>query len=97
VLAYAKNVGIDYPLLIGEQDGLDAVSEFGLGSIGFPFTVFTDDQGRIVTAHLGELHATEANVILDAVVDINAGRISLEQAKAAIAAGLDKLESAGKA
>jgi thiol-disulfide isomerase/thioredoxin len=97
VLAYAKNVGIDYPLLIGEQDGLDAVSEFGLGSIGFPFTVFTDNQGRIVTAHLGELHANEANLILDAVVDVNAGRLSLEQAKAAIAAGLEKLESAGKA
>lgn len=97
VLAYAKTVGIDYPLLIGEQDGLDAVAKFGLASIGFPFTVFTDSQGRIVTAHLGELHANEAGVILDAVVDVNSGRLSLEQAKAAIAAGLEKLESAGKA
>lgn len=97
VLAYATNVGIDYPLLIGEQDGLDAVAQFGLGSIGFPFTVFTDNQGRIVTAHLGELHANEADVILDAVVEVNTGRLSLEQAKAAIATALEKLESAGKA
>lgn len=97
VLAYAKKVGIDYPLLIGEQDGLDTVAKFGLGSIGFPFTVFTDNQGRIVTAHLGELHANEAGVILDAVVDVNSGRLSLEQAKAAITAALEKLESAGKA
>ena len=39
-----KEIGIDYPLLIGEQDGLDAVDKFGLGSLGFPFTVFTDNQ-----------------------------------------------------
>jgi thiol-disulfide isomerase/thioredoxin len=29
VLKYAKDIGIDYPLLIGEQDGLDAVNKFG--------------------------------------------------------------------
>ena len=55
VLKYAKEIGIDYPLLIGEQDGLDAVSKFGLGSLGFPFTVFTDNQHRIIVFHLGEL------------------------------------------
>lgn len=91
VLAYAKNMKIDYPLLIGEQDGLDAVALFGLGSIGFPFTVFTDDRGRIVTAHLGELRAEEANAILDAVVAVNRGSLTLEQAKAQIAAALERI------
>jgi hypothetical protein len=36
------------------RDGLDAVNKFGQGSIGFPFTVFTDNQGRIVLFHLGD-------------------------------------------
>ena len=56
VLKYAKEIGIDYPVLIGEQDGLDAVNKFGQGSLGFPFTVFTDNQQRIVLFHLGEIH-----------------------------------------
>ena len=57
VLKYAKEIGIDYPVLIGEQDGLEAVNKFGQGSLGFPFTVFTDNQQRIVMFHLGEIHA----------------------------------------
>ncbi len=35
VLKYAKEIGIDYPLLIGEEDGLDAVTKFGRGSLDF--------------------------------------------------------------
>lgn len=88
VLAYVKEVEIDYPLLIGEQDGLDAAAAFGLGSMGFPFTVFTDNQGRIVTAYLGELHQQQADLILDTVVEVNQGALTLEEAKARIATGL---------
>ena len=91
VLEYVKEVTIDYPLLIGEQDGLDAAAAFGLGSMGFPFTVFTDSKGRIVTAYLGELHQPQADLILDAVVEVNAGTLSLEDAKTRIASGLKAL------
>jgi thiol-disulfide isomerase/thioredoxin len=91
VLEYVKEVVIDYPLLIGEQDGLDAAAAFGLGSMGFPFTVFTDNKGRIVTAYLGELHQPQADLILDAVVEVNAGTLTLEEAKSRIATGLKTL------
>ena len=57
VLAYADEMEIEYPLLIGEQDALDAAAAFGVDAIGFPFTVFTDAQGRVVAAHMGELTA----------------------------------------
>ena len=95
VLDYVKEVEIDYPLLIGEQDGLDAAAAFGLGSMGFPFTVFTDNQGRIVTAYLGELHQAQADLILDTVVALNQGGLTLEQGKARIASGLKKLGPPG--
>jgi thiol-disulfide isomerase/thioredoxin len=88
VLAYAAKMQIDYPILIGEQDGLEAAEAFGIGMIGLPFTVFTDNQGRVVTAHLGELHGPEADLILDAVSAINKGEVSLEQGQERIAAGL---------
>ena len=67
VVKFAQEIGIDYPVLIGEQDGLDAVNTFGQGSLGFPFTVFTDNQGRIVLFHLGEIHREQADVLLGAV------------------------------
>lgn len=91
VLAYADEMKIEYPLLIGEQEALDAASAFGIDAIGFPFTVFTDAQGRIVAAHMGELHGPEADVFLQAVKAVNAGTLTPAQARAEITAGLAAL------
>jgi len=93
VLAYASKEGINYPLLIGEQDGLDAATAFGLGSMGLPFTVFIDRQGRIVTIHLGELQAEQADLIVDTVLDVNRGELSIDQAKDRIAAAMNAPEA----
>jgi thiol-disulfide isomerase/thioredoxin len=93
VLPYAKEVGINYPLLIGEEGGLDAASAFGLGSIGLPTTVFVDAKGRIVTAHLGELHADQADLIIDTILDVNRGSITLDEAHTRIREGIKTSES----
>jgi thiol-disulfide isomerase/thioredoxin len=92
VLAYAQEIGIDYPLLIGEEDGLEAVVSFGMGSIGFPFTVFTDKQQRIVATHLGELKAAQADVILSAVNKVNSGELTVESARVVVAKQLAALD-----
>ena len=81
VVKYAQEIGIDYPVLIGEQDGIDAVNKFGQGSIGFPFTVFTDNQGRIVLFHLGEILKEDVDVLLGAVRDVNSGKLTPEAAR----------------
>ena len=54
-------MGIDYPVLIGEQEGFEAVQAFGMETV-LPFTVFADRQGRIVTLKVGELHAGRGRV-----------------------------------
>ena len=87
VLAYASQMKIDYPLLIGEQEALDAASAFGVEVVGLPFTIFSDRQGRIVTAHMGELTQAEADLILGAVRAVDAGQQTLAQARAAIESG----------
>ncbi|MGE0582552.1 MAG: TlpA family protein disulfide reductase [Steroidobacteraceae bacterium] len=87
VLRYATEIGLDYPLLIGEQDGLDAAAAFGLDPV-FPFSVFSDRQGRIVAVRVGELHADEAAFILARVQDVDANRLPLAAAQQQIA---DKL------
>ena len=90
VQRYAREMGIDYPVLIGEQDGLDAIAAFGMDTM-FPFSVFADRQGRIVTLKIGELRADEAHLILDQVKAVDAGRIDLAAAKKEIADGVAAL------
>ena len=91
VLEYAKEMQIDYPMLIGEQDALDAAAAFGVDAVGLPFTIFTDTSGRVIALHMGELTADEADLILGAVSDVNAGRTDPDQARQAIAAALAAL------
>jgi len=95
---YAHEMGIDYPVLIGEQDGLEAIAAFGMDTV-FPFTVFADGQGRIVTLKIGELHADEGRFILDVLESVNQGRTGLPDARQKIADGIAALaaqRAAGK-
>lgn len=94
VLKYAKEIGIDYPLLIGEEDGLEAVTKFGRGSLGFPFTVFTDNKQRLVLFHLGEIHPAQAEVMLAAVRKVNSGELTPAAARAVAAKQLQELPPA---
>ena len=91
VLRYLEKTPIDYPVLIGEEDGLAAAQSFGMASIGLPFTAFTDRQGRIATIHVGELHRPQAEVILSAVQAVDAGEITMTAARDRIRAGLAQI------
>jgi thiol-disulfide isomerase/thioredoxin len=83
VLAFVKKVPIEYPLLMGEEDGLAAAESLGMG-MAFPFSVFADSQGRILTIKIGELHEDEANFAFDRLRDIENGVLTREQAQAAV-------------
>lgn len=90
VLKYAREIGIDYPILIGEKEGMEAANAFGVPLV-FPFTVFADSQGRIVTVKIGELHADEADFILDRVRELDAGKAKLAAVQEAISTKLADL------
>jgi thiol-disulfide isomerase/thioredoxin len=92
VLAYLEQTPIDYTVLIGEQDGMDAARAFGMEAIGLPFTAFTDRQGRIVTIHVGELHRPQADVILSAVQAVDAGEIDIQAARDQIRSGMPQID-----
>ncbi len=83
VLAFVKKTPLNYPLLIGEEDGLAAAEAFGMG-MGFPFSVFVDSQSRILTVKVGELHEDEANFAFDRLRDIDNGTLTREAAQAAV-------------
>jgi thiol-disulfide isomerase/thioredoxin len=87
---YAQDTGIDYPVLLGEQGGLEAVAAFGMDPV-LPFSAFADPAGRIVTLKVGELHRDEADFILDRMRELDQGRLSLASAREQIAAGISRL------
>jgi peroxiredoxin len=90
VLAFANREKLDYPLLIGEEDGLAAVSAVGMEP-AFPFTLFADSRQRILALKVGELHQDELDLILDRVVAVDAGKLALADARAQIGEGLREL------
>ena len=83
VLKYVQKVPLNYPLLMGEEDGLAAAEAFGMG-MAFPFSVFVDSQNRILTIKIGELHEDEANFAFDRLRDIDNGVLTREAAQAAV-------------
>ena len=93
VREFAQKLGINYPLLVGETGGLEAVDAFGMDTV-LPFTVFADARGDVVTLKIGELHRDEARLILAQLRDLDQGRLTLAAARTQIASGMERLESA---
>jgi thiol-disulfide isomerase/thioredoxin len=91
VREFAARFKIGYPLLIGEQDALDAAAALGVATPVFPFTVFTDRRGEVVALYIGELHRPQAELILAQVHSLNQGQTELPAARAAITAALSAL------
>jgi thiol-disulfide isomerase/thioredoxin len=90
VLDYAREEAIRYPLLIGEQPGLELIRALGMQPV-FPFSVFIDASGRIVTVKIGILRADQARLILDRIDDLDHGRIDLATARRQISDGIARL------
>jgi thiol-disulfide isomerase/thioredoxin len=91
VLEFVDRFKMAYPVLIGDQDALDAAAALGVDSPVFPFTVFTDRRGDVVALFVGELHRPQAELILGEVQSLNQGAIQLPAARRAIATGLEQL------
>ena len=91
VVAYAGELKIAYPLMVGEEDALAVAAKFGVASPVFPFTVFTDRRGNVVTLYVGELHKPQADLILSVVQNLDADRLPLAEARHRIAVGLHAL------
>jgi len=75
VIAYLAQHAVQYPILIGEQEGLDVASAFGIETIGFPITAFIDGRGEILTVHLGELKPPEAERVLKVLAQVESGAV----------------------
>ena len=91
VKTYLAKFPVNYPVLVGDQDGIDAARDFGVTDPVFPFTAFIDAKGRILMIHVGELHEPTARAILGVVLRADTGEMSPEAARAAVKAALAAL------
>jgi thiol-disulfide isomerase/thioredoxin len=55
VQAFADEIGINYPVLLGEMEAVDLARKIGNRLGGLPFTVVIDRKGRIVASEVGGL------------------------------------------
>jgi thiol-disulfide isomerase/thioredoxin len=93
VTDFLKKNPLPYPLLIGEEDGIDAAKAFGMQLV-LPFSVFVDEQDRIVAVKLGELHRDEADYILGTMHALAADQLTVAAAQSQISRRLKELATA---
>jgi len=61
---FAAKTAFNYPILVGEQEGIDTAEAFGAEVIALPLTVFTDHGGNIIDLHAGEITRDDLNAAL---------------------------------
>jgi thiol-disulfide isomerase/thioredoxin len=65
VLAFRKSMGMNYPILIGDDDAMNIMAQYGNRQGSIPFTVIIDRQGMIVARKLGAFDKAELRQLLD--------------------------------
>jgi thiol-disulfide isomerase/thioredoxin len=81
VIAYAEAAEFNYPILVGEQDAMAVAETSGISFVGLPFTMVVAKDGRLVGAHMGEIHQRHLDAIFAAMQRLDAGEIDIAQAK----------------
>ncbi len=64
VMEYAKEIGINYPLLLVENEGIGLAKRYGNGIGILPYTVIINREGEVTHTITGELSKKRAKKIL---------------------------------
>ncbi len=91
VAAFAKQTPIDYDVLIVGDRRLDVPQRFSEDILGLPATVFVDDRGRLVWGRASAMDEEEILLVADRVERVDAGELTIEQAREEIDAAMAAL------
>lgn len=64
VIDFVDPMGVNYPVLIADQNGISLAKAYGNRYGVLPYTVFVDRSGKIVQTHTNELTFQEAEAII---------------------------------
>ena len=65
---FARSLGISYPVLVSDAEGLELMRKLGNEGGGLPYTVFVDRQGVVAHRKLGALKSAELEGILEPLI-----------------------------
>ncbi len=65
VIDFVDPLGIEFPILMGTDDGIAIAREYGNRVGALPYTVIYDRQGRIVYTHRNEMTYAEAAEVIE--------------------------------
>lgn len=65
VMVYRQSVRINYPILIGEENAMPLVAQYGNRMGSLPFTVIIDRSGSIAVRKLGVFNQTELESLIE--------------------------------
>lgn len=81
----ANEMQFNYPVLIGQAAGYDAMAFFRNDAQVMPFTAFTSPGGAVLGVHYGELHPEHLENFAAVVTGLESGTFDLKQARDRIA------------
>ena len=64
VIDFIDPMGVEYPILLGDQKGIKLTQEYGNRLGVLPYTVVIDRNGRIVARHRNEMTYEEAEALI---------------------------------
>jgi thiol-disulfide isomerase/thioredoxin len=81
VAMYAENAKFNYPILVGQEDAMDAAEAFGIDFIALPFTFVVASDGQLLATHIGELLPADAEEIIAVLSRLSSGEIDVDAAR----------------
>ena len=64
VRAFVEDMPLNYPILVGEQDGMQLATALGVDMLALPVSIFVDRHGNVLRQHLGEIDREDAELAL---------------------------------
>lgn len=74
VLAYSESMGIDYPLLIGDDQVFGLMHTLGNTSGALPYSLMISPEGKILSTKHGSYTQTELNQVIEAALPSGSAR-----------------------
>jgi thiol-disulfide isomerase/thioredoxin len=82
---FAGEQAFNYPILVGQSQAWEAAAAIGVDVYALPFTVFTGVDGALLGVHTGELHAEHLADFRAVIDDLQAAKISVQEARSRVA------------
>ena len=68
VMLFRQSNGMNYPILMGDDDTLELIARYGNSAGALPFTVIIDRSGSIAVRKLGPFNKTELESLIEPLI-----------------------------